>query len=82
MFCSNHRLQETKLSIAKAVDNIMTVHGKDKGIIHTTYYKQLNFIKENILDSAFGSFVIRNRDIFPDWFKQAIRSKVNRLCIT
>jgi ATP-dependent DNA helicase DinG len=176
---NNLQLQETRLSIAKAVDNIMTVHGKDKGIIHTTSYKQLNFIRENIsvnnsyrllvtdpdiqredviaehvnstkptvlispsfytgidlkdelsrfqiitkipypnlsdrwinakreiddewyrwqtalrlvqasgrsvrsredwaktyiLDSAFGSFIFRNSNIFPDWFKQAIRS--------
>jgi ATP-dependent DNA helicase DinG len=176
---NNLQLYETKLSIANAVDNIMTVHGKDKGIIHTTSYEQLNFIKENIsgdnsrrllvtdpdiqredvivehtsstkptvlispsfytgidlkddlsrfqiitkipypnlgdkwinakryadeewyhwqtalrlvqaygrsvrskedwaktyiLDSAFGYFVIKNRDIFPNWFKQAIRS--------
>jgi hypothetical protein len=29
---NNLQLQETKLSIAKAVDSTMTVHGKDKGI--------------------------------------------------
>jgi Rad3-related DNA helicase len=41
-----------------------------------------DWAKTYILDSAFGSFVIRNRVIFPDWFKQAIKSEVNRLCIT
>ena len=31
-----------------AIDNLMTLHRNHKGIIHTTSYKQLNFIKENI----------------------------------
>ena len=44
----NLQLQETKFSIARAVDNIMTTHRNDKGIIHTTSYEQLNFIKENM----------------------------------
>jgi ATP-dependent DNA helicase DinG len=35
-------------AIANAVNNIMTTHKKDKGIIHTTSYSQLRFIKENI----------------------------------
>jgi ATP-dependent DNA helicase DinG len=26
----------------------MSLHAKDKGIIHTTSYEQLNFIKENL----------------------------------
>jgi ATP-dependent DNA helicase DinG len=178
----NLQLQKTKSSIARAVDNIMTQHRKRKGIIHTTSYEQLNFIKENIskdnsqrllvtdpdlqredviaghinsikptvlispslytgidlkddlsrfqiitkipypnlhdrwinakrdldeqwyswqtalrlvqaygrsirskedwartyvLDSAFGSFVNKNRNLFPDWFRQAIRSPVS-----
>ncbi|MGC2684759.1 MAG: helicase C-terminal domain-containing protein, partial [Candidatus Nitrosopolaris sp.] len=37
-----------QIKIARAVDNLMTLHRNDKGIIHTTSYKQLNFIKENI----------------------------------
>lgn len=44
----NLRLQETRFRIAKAVDSIMTIHKNDKGIIHTTSYEQLNFIKESI----------------------------------
>ena len=40
--------QEIQIKIARAVDNLMTLHRNDKGIIHTTSYKQLNFIKENI----------------------------------
>jgi len=34
--------------IAKAVENIMSIHRNEKGIIHTTSYMQLKFIKENI----------------------------------
>ena len=34
--------------IANAVNNIMTTHKNEKGIIHTTSYSQLRFIKENI----------------------------------
>ena len=39
---------EVKLAIAKTVDNIMSLHANEKGIIHTTSYEQLNFIKENM----------------------------------
>ena len=35
-------------AIANAVNNIMTTHKNEKGIIHTTSYSQLRFIKENI----------------------------------
>jgi ATP-dependent DNA helicase DinG len=35
-------------SIASAVNNIMTTHKNEKGIIHTTSYSQLQFIKDNI----------------------------------
>jgi ATP-dependent DNA helicase DinG len=34
--------------IAQAVDNIMSIHKNDKGIIHTTSYVQVNFIRDNI----------------------------------
>ena len=34
--------------IASAIDNLMYTHKNDKGIIHTTSYEQLNFIKENL----------------------------------
>jgi ATP-dependent DNA helicase DinG len=37
-----------KQRIAAMVDKIMTFHKNHKGIIHTTSYTQLNFIKENI----------------------------------
>jgi Rad3-related DNA helicase len=35
-------------AIANAVNNIMSIHKNEKGIIHTTSYSQLRFIKENI----------------------------------
>ena len=35
-------------AIANAVNNIMSIHRNEKGIIHTTSYSQLQFIKENI----------------------------------
>jgi ATP-dependent DNA helicase DinG len=37
-----------KRTIAAAIDKIMTQHKDHKGIIHTTSYEQLNFIKENV----------------------------------
>jgi ATP-dependent DNA helicase DinG len=35
-------------SITNAVNNIMSIHKNEKGIIHTTSYSQLQFIKDNI----------------------------------
>jgi len=45
---NNLQSTEVKSNIARSVDNLMSLHAKDKGIIHTTSYEQLNFIKENI----------------------------------
>jgi Rad3-related DNA helicase len=45
---NNLQSNEVKLAISKTVDNIMTLHKNHKGIIHTTSYDQLNFIKENV----------------------------------
>jgi Rad3-related DNA helicase len=45
---NNLQLPDIKSSITKTIDNIMTIHKKDKGIVHTTSYEQLNFIKEKI----------------------------------
>lgn len=41
-------MQESLPKISKAVDNIMSMHKNEKGIIHTTSYAQLLFIKENL----------------------------------
>jgi ATP-dependent DNA helicase DinG len=45
---NNLKQQEVQIKIARAIDKLMTLHKNHKGIIHTTSYKQLNFIKENI----------------------------------
>jgi Rad3-related DNA helicase len=42
------KLQDVQIKIASAIDNLMTLHRNEKGIIHTTSYKQLDFIKQNI----------------------------------
>jgi ATP-dependent DNA helicase DinG len=40
--------QDVQIKIARAIDNLMTLHRNHKGIIHTTSYKQVDFIVENI----------------------------------
>ena len=44
---SNLKLREVKTKISRAIDNLITLHRNHKGIIHTTSYEQLSFIKEN-----------------------------------
>lgn len=41
-------MTESMPRISKTVDNIMSMHRNEKGIIHTTSYSQLQFIKDNI----------------------------------
>ena len=43
---NNLQKQEVQIKIARAIDDQMTLHRNYKGIIHTTSYKQLNFIKK------------------------------------
>jgi len=45
---SNLQSTDIMSKISMAVDNLMSTHKNDKGIIHTTSYEQLNFIKQNI----------------------------------
>nr|MDQ2685246.1 helicase [Thermoproteota archaeon] len=45
---SNLQSIDIMCKISMAVDNLMSTHKNDKGIIHTTSYEQLNFIKENL----------------------------------
>jgi ATP-dependent DNA helicase DinG len=59
----NWQRRETKSSIAEAVDNIMKAHGKEKGIIHTTSYEQLNFIKENISQDNSQRLLVTGPDL-------------------
>jgi len=41
-------MSESMPKIAEEVDNIMSEHKNEKGIIHTTSYSQLQFIKDKI----------------------------------
>jgi ATP-dependent DNA helicase DinG len=45
---SNLQKIDVKIKISRAIDNIMHIHRHDKGIIHTSSYEQLNFIRENL----------------------------------
>jgi ATP-dependent DNA helicase DinG len=60
---NNLQLQETKLSVSKAIDKIMTIHREDKGIIHTTSYEQLNFINEHISETNSRRLLVTNPNI-------------------
>jgi ATP-dependent DNA helicase DinG len=60
---NNLQLQETKSAITDAVDNIMTIHSKHKGIIHTTSYEQLNFIKNNISKGNARRLIVTDPEI-------------------
>jgi ATP-dependent DNA helicase DinG len=60
---NNLQQQETKSVIAKAIDNLMTIHSKHKGIIHTTSYEQLNFIKENISKENARRLIVTDPEI-------------------
>jgi len=41
-------MHETLPNIVKVLDNLLSVHKNDKGIIHTTSYSQVQFIKNNL----------------------------------
>jgi ATP-dependent DNA helicase DinG len=71
---NNLQLSEVKSNISKAIDNIMTIHRKDKGIIHTTSYEQLNFIKENIPQDNARRLLVTNPEIQRD---EVIQEHIN-----
>ncbi len=52
--------------VAKTVDNLMFVHKNDKGIIHTSSYEQLRFIKENISQENARRLLITDPEIQRD----------------
>ena len=52
--------------ISTAVDNLMSTHKNDKGIIHTTSYEQLNFIKENLSKENTRRLLITDPEIQRD----------------
>ncbi|MFL6309653.1 MAG: helicase C-terminal domain-containing protein [Nitrososphaera sp.] len=43
--------------IVQAIDNIMSIHSNEKGIIHTTSYTQLQFIKDNVSKENAGRLI-------------------------
>ena len=63
---TNLQSNEVKLAIAKAVDNLMTMHNNHKGIIHTTSYEQLHFIKENISQTNARRLIVTDPEIQRD----------------
>lgn len=50
-------MSESLPKVAKAVDNIMSTHRSEKGIIHTTSYMQLQFIKEHLSKENQGRLI-------------------------
>lgn len=50
-------MSESLPKIAKAIDNIMSIHRNEKGIIHTTSYMQLQFIRENLSRENAGRLI-------------------------
>ncbi len=52
--------------ISRAVDNLMSMYKNDKGIIHTTSYEQLAFIKENISKENARRLIITDPEIQRD----------------
>jgi ATP-dependent DNA helicase DinG len=63
---NNLQLQEVKTNIAMATNDIMTSHRNHKGLIHTTSYGQLNFIKENISQTNKRRLLVTDPEIQRD----------------
>ena len=74
------KLQDVQIKIARAIDNLMTLHRNDKGIIHTTSYKQLDFIKQNISQEKKSRLLETNSEIQRDEViaEHANSTKTNR----
>jgi Rad3-related DNA helicase len=49
-----------------AINDIMTLHKNHKGLIHTTSYEQLNFIKENISQTNKRRLLVTDPEIQRD----------------
>jgi len=62
----NLQSSEVISRIAKTVDNLMSVHKNDKGIIHTSSYEQLKFIKENISQENARRLLVTDPEIQRD----------------
>jgi ATP-dependent DNA helicase DinG len=63
---NNLQSEQVKNKIAKTVDNLMFIHRYDKGIIHTTSYEQLNFIKENVSQENARRLIVTDPEIQRD----------------
>ena len=63
---NNLQSEQVKNNIVKAIDNLMYIHRYDKGIIHTTSYEQLNFIKENVSHENARRLIVTDPDIQRD----------------
>jgi Rad3-related DNA helicase len=63
---TNLQLLEVKTDIARAIDNLMTLHRNHKGVIHTTSYEQLNFIKEHISQTNRRRLLVTDPEIQRD----------------
>jgi ATP-dependent DNA helicase DinG len=63
---NNLQLQEVKTNIAMVIDNLMTLYRNHKGVIHTTSYEQLNFIKENISQTNKRRLLVTDPEIQRD----------------
>jgi Rad3-related DNA helicase len=63
---SNLQLMDVKSKISRAIDNIMYIHSNDKGIIHTSSYEQLNFIKDNLSKANSRRLILTDPEIERD----------------
>ena len=63
---NNLQSERVKNNIVKAIDNLMDVHRYDKGIIHTTSYEQLNFIRENVSQKNARRLIVTDPDLQRD----------------
>jgi ATP-dependent DNA helicase DinG len=73
---NNLQLPDIKSSITKTIDNIMTIHKKNKGIVHTTSYEQLNFIKEKISQENARRLLVTDPEIQRD---EIIQEHINSI---
>jgi ATP-dependent DNA helicase DinG len=53
-------MQESLPNIVKVLDNLLSVHKNDKGIIHTTSYSQVQFIKNNLSKTNLARLIETN----------------------
>ncbi len=60
---NNLQQMDVKSKISRAIDNIMYIHGNDKGIIHTSSYEQLNFIKDNLSKTNSRRLILTDPEI-------------------